>query len=115
MSYQETAVEIEKEIEKFNDARLINKFISLITWYHFKYCEKSPCGSCKLIKDFKDSFLFNFDKMTSSNIICYFQNHCRQNYNEFCFLFKLLKSIAAIERERRKLKIRLETLIRNGL
>ena len=58
--------------------------------------------------------MFNFDKITSSNVICYFQNHCRQNYNKFYFLFKLLKSIEAIERERRKLEIKLENLIGNG-
>ena len=56
MISRETAAEIGKEIEKFNDARLINKFISLTTWYSFNYNGKSPCGSCKFIKGLIDFF-----------------------------------------------------------
>ena len=40
MSYQETAVETELEIEKFNEARKINRFTVSSLWYHVTYCQK---------------------------------------------------------------------------
>ena len=56
MSYQETVVEIEREMEKINEARKINRFTVLSLWYQVNYCQKSPCNKCKFIIDFKDSF-----------------------------------------------------------
>ena len=40
MSYQETAVEIECDTEKFNKARKFNRFTVLSLWYHVNYCQK---------------------------------------------------------------------------
>ena len=34
MSYQETAVEIKREIEKFKEARVINRFVILSILFH---------------------------------------------------------------------------------
>ena len=59
MSHQD--VEIEREIEKFNEARKINRFTVFSLWYHVKFCQKSPCNNCKFIIDFKDYFLANCD------------------------------------------------------
>ena len=96
MSYEETAVEIERATEKFNKAKTVNRFTALCLWYHVNYCQKSPCNN----------FLLNIDWLSSDEII-YFQNYCRQHYNEFYHLFKFLKSIAAIEREKINLEIKL--------
>ena len=113
MSYQETAVEIDCEMEKFNEAKKINRFTVLSLWYHVNYCQKSPCNNCKLIIDFKDYYLANCGH--SDKIICHFQQHCKQHHNEFYYLFKFLKSIAAIEIEKIKLDFKLKTLLENGL
>ena len=53
--------------------------------------------------------------MTYSEIISYFQNYCRCNYHDFYYHSKLLKSIAAIEKEKLKLDIKLKNLIKNGM
>ena len=36
MSHQETAVEIKREIEKFKEARVINRFLILSILFHVK-------------------------------------------------------------------------------
>ena len=40
-SYQETAVETEREIEKFQEARVINRFIILSILFHVNHCQKN--------------------------------------------------------------------------
>lgn len=86
-------MEIEREVETFNDGRIVNRFMISCIWYHVNYCRKSPCSNCKFIQDFKEYFLFNFNRKSSSGIISYFQHHFRQHYNQFYFLFKLLESM----------------------
>ena len=115
MSYQETAVEIEREIEKFTEARVINIFVILSILFHVNDYQRKPCSRCRFILDFKEYFLFNFERMTYSEIISYFQNYCRCNYHDFYYNSKLLKSIAAIEKEKLKLDIKLKNLIKNGM
>lgn len=51
--------------------------------------------------------------MKSSEIISYFQNYCRYNYHDLYFLFKLLKSIEAVEKEKLRLEKKLEDLVKN--
>ena len=53
--------------------------------------------------------------MKSSEIISYFQNYCRYKYHDFYYLYKLLKSIAAIEKEKLNLEKKLKNLIKNRL
>ena len=53
--------------------------------------------------------------MKSSEIVSYFQNYCRDNYHDFYYLFKSLKSIAAIKKEKLNLEKKLKNLIKNGL
>ena len=108
-------MEIEREVEKFNDGSIVNRFMISGIWYHVNYCRKSPCSNCKFIQDFKEYFLSNFNRKSSSEIISYFQNHCRQHYNEFYFLFKLLESISAIEKQKIQLDIKLRNLIENRM
>ena len=115
MSYQETAVEIEREIEKFTEARVINRFVILSILFHVNDYQRKPCSRCRFILDFKEYFLFNFERMKYSEIISYFQNYCRCNYHDFYYHSKLLKSIAAIEKEKLKLDIKLKNLIKNGM
>ena len=42
MKYQETAVETAKEIEKFNEAKRIHRFVILCLYYHVNQCRKNP-------------------------------------------------------------------------
>ena len=53
MKYQETAVEIEREIEKFNEARRIYRFIILCLYYHVNPCKKDDC---KFVLDYRKFF-----------------------------------------------------------
>ena len=39
MSYQETAVEIGREIENFKKARVIDRFVILSILFHVNYCQ----------------------------------------------------------------------------
>ena len=114
MSYEKTAVETEWGIEKFKEAREINRFVILSILFHVNYCQRKPCSRCRFISDFKKYFLLNFERMKSFEIISYFQNYCRYNYHDFYYLFKLLKSIAVIEKEKLNLEKKLENLIKNG-
>ena len=81
--------------------------------YHYVRCEKNPCSYCKFFVEYKHFFLENFDQESSEELISYFQDHRRKNYNDFHQLTIFLKSIAEIERQRleldKKLKQTLET------
>ena len=57
MSYHKTAIDIEREIEKCNETRVVNRFMILSLWYHVSYCQK---GSSRFIADFKNYFLTNY-------------------------------------------------------
>ena len=107
MKYQEPAVEIEKEIEKFNEAKRIHRFVILCLYYHVNPCRKNNCNNCKFIMEYRNLFLSNFNHKTSEEIISYFQQYCRQNCDDFCSLFLFLKSLAAIEKERLNLENKL--------
>ena len=50
------------------------------------------------------SLQLNANQKTSSEKISYFCWWCRHNYNEFYVLNSLLKSLAAVEREKLKLR-----------
>ena len=108
MKYQETAVEIEKEIKKFNEAKIIHKFVILRLYYHVNLCRKNYCNNCKFIMEYRIFFLSNYNQKTSEEIISYFQQYCRQNYDDFYSLFLFLKSLTAIKNERLNLENKLK-------
>ena len=111
MKYQETAVEIEKEIEKFNEAKRIHRFVILCLYHHVNLCRKSHCNNCKSFMEYRKNFLSNYNQKTSEEMISYFQQYCRQNYDDFYSLFLFLKSLAAIEKERLNLENKLKNML----
>ena len=52
MRYQETAIEIEKEIENFNRAQRICRFVLLCINYHVNQCRKTDCSNYEFILDY---------------------------------------------------------------
>ena len=52
MSYEKTAVETEWELEKFKEAREINRFVILSILFHVSYCQRKSCSRCRFISDF---------------------------------------------------------------
>ena len=54
-------------------------------------------------------FLSNYNQKTSEEIISYFQQYCRRNYDDFYSLFLFLKSLTAIKNE----WLNLENKLRN--
>ena len=93
MKYQETAIEIEREIEKFNETRRIYRFVILCLYYHVNPCKKDDCNDCKFVLDYKKTFLSNYNHKTSEELIFHFQQYYRQNYNDFYSMFSFLRSI----------------------
>ena len=54
--HEETAIEIEKEIEKFNSGKRVDHFVILYLHYHHVKSEKNPCSYCEFIAECKDFF-----------------------------------------------------------
>ena len=90
MKYQETAAEIEKEIQVFNEAKRIHRVVILCRYYHVNPCRKNNCNNCKFITEYRNLFLSNYNQKTSEEMISYFVQCCRQNYDDFYFLSLLL-------------------------
>lgn len=47
MIFEEMAVKIEKEIEKFINVQIIYRFIVLCFFYHVNSCQRTNCDNCK--------------------------------------------------------------------
>ena len=60
---------------------------------------------------YNNFLLFNSDQKTAAEKISYFHWWCRQNYNEFYSLHSLLKSLAAVEREKVKIDDELKNIL----
>ena len=54
--HEETAVEIEKEIEKFNSGKGVDHFVILCLHYHHVQSEKNPYSYCEFIAECKHFF-----------------------------------------------------------
>ena len=56
MKYQETAAEIEKEIQVFNEAKRIHRVVILCRYYHVNPCRKNNCNNYKVIMEYRNLF-----------------------------------------------------------
>ena len=54
MKYQEPPVEIEKEIDKFNEVKRIHRFVILCLYYHVNPCRKNSCKNCIFIMEYRN-------------------------------------------------------------
>ena len=73
--------------------------------------EKIHCNNCKSFMEYRKIFLSNYNQKTSEEMISYFQQYCRQNYDGFYSLFLFLNSLAAVGKER----LNLENKLKNKL
>ena len=83
----------------------------MFSYYHVNPCRKNNCNNCKFIMEYSKFFLSNYNQKISKEIISYFQQYCRQNCDDFYFLFLFLKSLAAIEKERLNLENKLKNML----
>ena len=49
--YEETAVIIEKEIEKLSSLEKFDRFIHLSTYHHVNRCENDDCTNCAFVNN----------------------------------------------------------------
>ena len=87
MKYEETTVEIVKEIEKFNDTKIIHRFNLLCFVYHVNLCKKIECKNFKFEMEYNN---FPFNEQTAEKKVYYFQWFCRKknmwNFTHFIYL-----------------------------
>ena len=62
MKFEETAIDIEKVIEKFQDVKIIYRCCLLSMYYHVNLCKRNNCKCCDFIMDFNSFLLFGEPK-----------------------------------------------------
>lgn len=72
MKFEETAVDIEKTIKRFQNTKIIDSLCILSMYYHVNLCKRNSCKSCDFIMDDND-FLSLGDPKSSQEKFSYFQ------------------------------------------
>ena len=73
MDHYETAIIIEKEIEKLNNLEKFGEFIDLSVIYYQKQCEHNDCDDCKYL-----------NQLTCIYIKIFSENNCVDKLQTFC-------------------------------
>ena len=107
MAYEETAVIIEKEIEKLNTLEKCDKFILLGTYFHVNRCENDDCRNCTFIN--KLCYIYNGNYNGGENEVLNLQKICRKYFGNFFWITVFLKSLVSVERKKEKLEQGLTT------
>lgn len=108
--YKETAVIVEKEIEKLNSFKKIDQYIRLSTYYHVNRCEKDDCTNCTFIN--KICYIYHENYTDKENEVMNLQNICRKHYGSFFTSTVFLKSLAAVEKKKQKLESKFNELLK---
>ena len=103
-----TAVIIEKEIEKLDCLEKIQRFITLCSFYHVDRCKHNNCVNCSFIN--KLSYIYTENFPDEKNGTLGLQQFCREYFGSFFSLTTLLKSLAAVEKEKIKLELKFKAL-----
>ena len=107
--FEETAVVIEKEIEKLYNSKKFNQFICLCTVYHVNRCQNEKCINCNFLNELEHVYFENYpDEVNGTECL---QNLCRVHFGSFFSLTCFLKSVAAIEREKIKLESKFNEIL----
>ena len=97
----ETAVIIEKEIEKLDYLKKFKRFITLCYLYHVDRYKHNNCVNGSFID--KLSYIYTESFPDEVNGTLSLQKFCREYFGSFYSLTTLLKSLAAVEKEKIKL------------
>ena len=103
-----TAVIIEKEIEKLDCLEKIQRFVILCFFYHGDLCKHNNCVNCSFIDKLSYIYTENFPDKKSGMLGL--QQFCRKYFGSFFSLTTLLKSLAAVEKEKIKLELKFKAL-----
>ena len=90
--YEETAVIIEKEIEKLSSLEKFDRFIRLSTYYHVNRCENDDCTNFAFVN--KLCHIYHGNYTGGENEVL---KICRKYFGNFFSLTVLLKSLASVE------------------
>ena len=107
--YEETAVIIEKEIEELSSLEKFNRFICLCTYHHVNRCENDDCGNCTFVN--KLCHIYHGNYMGGENEVLNLQKICRKYFGNLSSLTVFLKSLASIEREKRRFELEFNDLL----
>ena len=105
----ETAVIIEKEIEKLDCLKKFQRFITLCSFYHVDCCKRNNCVNCSFINKLSYIYTENFPHEVNETLG--FQKFCREYFGSFFSLTILSKSLAAVEKEKIKLETKFTALL----
>ena len=108
--YEETAVIIEKEIEKLSSLEKFDRFIRLSTYYHVNRCENDDCTNCAFVN--KLCHIYHGNYTGGENEVL---KICRKYFGNFFSLTVLSKSLASVEREKKRLELKFSELLKYGM
>ena len=97
----ETAVQIEKDIEELSSFRKFDNFLKLADFYHVERCESIDCSSCLFLINLR--YLYIQTTVLEHDSGAPLQKFCRIKHINFHSIKLLLRSLAAIEREKLRL------------
>ena len=97
-----TAVAIEKHIEDLSTLKKFDWYINLSSFYYSNHCRIEKYENCKFSANLPHIYVESLVNSTGS--VDKLQSSCGHNYGTFYSLRILIRSLAAIERERIKLE-----------
>lgn len=102
MDHPETAAVIEKDIQELNSLHRFDKFINLSAYYRLNRSENgAKCSNCNF---FVNVWYIYIENLVGGNKIDTLQNYCQEHFGNYFSLRTILKSLAPVEREKRKLE-----------
>ena len=116
--YKETAVIIEKEIEKLSSLEKFERFISLSIYYHVNRCENDEIvwymcennTNCIFVN--KYCHIYHRNYTGGENEALNLQKICRNCLGNLFSLGVFSKSLASLEREQERLELKFKELLK---
>ena len=107
--FEETAVIVEKEIEKLYCLIKFNQFICLCNIYHIDCCEHDGCNNCNFVNKLERIYFENYpDEVNRTKSL---QKCCREYHGSFFSLTSFFKYLASIEKEKAKLELKFNNIL----
>ena len=94
----ETAVKIEKGIEKLCTLEKFDNFLNVVNLYHIEKCGGVDYGTCTFICNLR--YLYVETVLHTTSNVENLQKYCRNNYDFFYVIITFSHQILEIEREK---------------